>query len=169
MRSIIALWAFLGFSALAHGADYIGQYVPEARTVGTHRVKMAIWDVYDVTLYAQSGTYVAEKPFALSLTYLKSIPGRIIADQATSVMRRQGFKNEYKLAQWHERMTKIFPDVEPGTTLTGITNGKGNVVFLNDGKPIGKINDKEFEKHFFGIWLNPQAEEPELRKNLLGG
>lgn len=169
MRKVLALCTFLGLTATAHGSDYIGQYVPQAKPVGTHRVKMAFWDVYDVTLYAQSGAYAPEKPFALSLTYLKSIPGRAIADHAVSVMRRQGFGNEYKLAQWHESMVGIFPDVRSGVTLTGTTNGEGDVVFLKDGKVIGKIRDKEFEKYFFGIWLDPKGGEPDIRKGLLGG
>lgn len=169
MRSLLAFCVFLAFSAAAQAGEYIRQYVPEAQPVGTTRVKMALWDVYDATLYAQSGVYAAGKPFALSLTYLKAIPGRTIADHAVSSMRRQGFADEYKLAQWHENMARIFPHVQPGMTLTGVSNGRGDVVFLKDGTIIGTIKDKQFEKYFFGIWLNPKASEHSVRKNLLGG
>lgn len=164
MRKLLAVCLFLFLGASAHAADYIGQYVPEARIVGTHRVKMAMWDVYNVTLYAPDGVYAPEKPFALSLTYHKSIPARTIANHAVTGMRDQGYDYEHKLAQWHERMVNIFPNVQPGTTLTGVTDGKGNVIFTKDKNIIGTIRDREFERYFFGIWLNS-----EVAKYLLGG
>jgi hypothetical protein len=38
---------------------------------------------------------------------------------------------------------------------------------LND-KPIGNIDDAEFARAFFAIWLDPKTSEPSLRKQLLG-
>jgi hypothetical protein len=42
------------------------------------------------------------------------------------------------------------------------------VRFFRNGTPIGDIDDREFARAFFAIWLDPRTSEPELRKQLLG-
>lgn len=165
--NMAVLVSLLALYTPAKGADYVGTHVPQAREAARQRVSFAFIDIYDATLYAPSGQYEKGQPFALSLTYLRSIPGKKIADHAVMAMRKQGLTNERRLAQWHERMARIFPDVEPGMTLTGISDAKGNVSFYKNGQSIGTIKDPEFEQYFFGIWLNNNAESPSFRKEPL--
>lgn len=169
MRKVLALLFCILLSGTAHAAEQVRNYVPDAKKVGEHRVTVAFWDVYDAKLYAPEGHYKAGSPFALSLTYLRSIKGEDIAKHSVEAMREQGGTNEIKLAQWHEQMRAIFPDVQPGMTLTGISSGKGDVIFLKDNRVIGRIKDKAFDQYFFGIWLGPKAKIPEVRESLIGG
>ena len=141
--------------------------VPQAEAVGHGRMSVFFVDLYDAVLYAPGGEWRGAAPFALSLTYLRAIEGGTIADHSVREMRRQGFGDEILLAAWHRQLEEIFPDVEAGTTLTGVSLG-GESVFLQDGREIGRIRDPRFTRRFFDIWLGAGTRSPELRRRLLG-
>ncbi len=151
-----------------HAVDYIRTYIPDAQKVGEGRLSYFIWDVYDAALYTPKGTIQQSPPMALSLSYLRSIKGKDIADRSIQEMRDLGFNNEIQLADWHAQMKNIFPDVEQGMTLTGVYTNDGATVFYQDGTLVGRINDPEFTRAFFDIWLNENTNAPDLRRRLLG-
>lgn len=165
----IFLFICLSSPALAEKApDYIDAYVPNAGEVGEGRLSYLIWDVYDARLFAPKASWKTAGPYALSLTYLMTLEGTAIADRSIEEMRKQGFRDEVALASWHTQMRRIFPDVEKGTTLTGIHTAQGESFFFKNGTFIASIKDPEFGKHFFGIWLSERTSEPQLRQSLLG-
>lgn len=170
LRALIAL--FLLVPAVASAGEvpsYVQKYVPSAKMVGKGRLTFMTFDVYDAALYAPQGRLSERQPFALSLTYLRPIQKRDIADRSIEELRRQGLDDEIGLASWHEKLLAIFPNVKPQTTITGIALPDGTTVFYQDGKSIGRVNDPAFTQHFFNIWLGPQSSEPSLRRQLLGG
>ena len=166
VRTACAL-ALLGISP-AYALDHIRSHVPKAQKVGEGRLTYMFWDVYDATLYAPQGDWNNDQPFALQLSYLREIEGKKIADRSAEEMRNQGIDDEVKLAAWHTQMRKIFPDVDEGVRLTGIHTDKGEAVFYRDNEEIGRINDPEFSRAFFDIWLNGKTSSPDLRRKLLG-
>jgi len=159
--------ALLGITP-AHALEHIRNYVPAAQKVGEGRLTYLFWDVYDAALYAPKGSWQEGQPFALQLSYLREIEGKKIADRSVEEMRNQGIKDEVKLATWYAQMRKIFPDVDKGVRLTGVYTKKGETVFYEDDKEVGRINDADFSKAFFGIWLNEKTSVPDLRRKLLG-
>jgi hypothetical protein len=170
MREVIRMscvLAMLGVSP-AYAFDHIRAHVPDAQTVGKGRMSVLFWDVYDAELFAPKGTYITQKPFALSLTYLRDLDGQDIADRSVEEIRNLGFHDELKLATWHTQMKNIFPDVTHGTVLTGVYNSEGVSIFFNGDKEIGRIRDKEFGLYFFNIWLDRNSSAPDLRSKLLG-
>lgn len=148
--------------------SYVAAHVPQASRTGHGRMTYLMWDVYDATLYAPAGQFQPNQPYALSLTYLRDLDGRAIADRSVEEIRAQGFSNEITLAQWHSQMRGIFPDVTAGTTLTGVATRDGHTRFYRDGKLIGEIADRQFTESFFNIWLSPKTTAPNLRKALIG-
>lgn len=148
--------------------DYISAAVPAAELVGQSRMTYLMWDVYDAAFFRSSQHENLQPPYALSLTYLRSITGRQIADSAVDEMRKHGFTQEIILAEWHNMMVDLFPDVEPGTQLTGIATADGTTQFYHDGRFIGQVNDASFTARFFDIWLGPQTSDVAFRNRLLG-
>lgn len=144
------------------------QHIENPVLVGTGRLSYAIWDVYDAWLHAPNGKLKDGKPFALTLSYLRKIDGRKIADTSIEEMRQMGMKDEVRLALWHENMRRIFPDVDKGVSLTGVRLSGGETVFCKNGEKIGKVTDREFGKYFFNIWLGEKTKAPDLRRELLG-
>lgn len=158
----------IAMSSPAAGNDLVAKHVPSAQAVGKGRLSIFFWDVYDAVLLAPNGQWTAQAPFALSLTYLRDIDGRDIADKSAEEIRDLGLDDEVKLAAWHNQMLNIFPDVKEGTNLTGIYAGNGESIFFHKNKEIGRISDPDFGHYFFDIWLNTKTSAPQLRAKLLG-
>ncbi len=164
MTSLLAL---IGVSP-ALAMNGIGEYVPNAQKVGEARMSVMLWDVYDATLFAPDGHFSRDKPFALKLTYLRNLYGDKIADHSVQEIRDQGYDDEIKLATWHTQMRQIFPNVSEGDSLVGVFTKNGQTVFYSMDKEIGRIDDPEFGRHFFDIWLSPETRAPNFRLRLLG-
>lgn len=143
-------------------------YMPDAQLAGKARLKYLAWNVYDAELYAPSGRWNPDAPYALSLYYLRAFSGKSIATRSVEEIRKQGFKNEAVLSDWQRKMEKIFPDVTNKTNITGVRDKNGHAIFFRNGKKIGTIRDREFSDRFFSIWLGNEASDPEFRRKLTG-
>ena len=155
-------------SSVAHANMTLAQQVLEQpQIVGQARLKVLLFKVYDATLYAPQGRYSPDDQFALSLRYLRAFDGDKIAQRSVEEMRKQGYTNERKLAQWLRQMTALFPNVQAGTELTAVKTSSGDAVFYRGLERIGQIKDAEFSQQFFNIWLGAKTSEPEMRKELL--
>lgn len=170
MRSLVRTGAALAIMGItpASASDYIQNYVPKAEEVGTGRLNLWFWDIYDATLFAPSGQYDPEKAYALQISYLRDISGEKIADHSVDEMRNQGFEDRAKLDTWYEEMVNIFPDVDKGITLTAVFTPDGKTIFYRNGEDIGTIDDAEFSQQFANIWLSEKTRSPDLRRKLLG-
>jgi len=166
---ILTLVAFLALMVFAVAAFANGSMVPNAKLVGEARYKYLLWSVFDAKLYAPNGQLQKGAPFALQLTYLRDFSDRDLAKQSVDEMRKQGFRNEVKLAAWYREMERIFPSVKKGTSITGIhAPGQGAHFYLNS-QFLGTVKDQEFSNRFFSIWLAPKANDQSFRRKLLGG
>jgi hypothetical protein len=154
--------------ANATAPHYVQQRLSDAALVGEGRLRVMVWDVYDARLWSQGGIYKEGTPFVLELSYLRAIKGREIADTSAEEIRRQGLKDEIKIAAWHRQLRRIMPNVDKSVTLSGFANAKGHTVFLRNGVEIGSIDDADFTKYFFSIWLGPKTSQPRLRAQLTG-
>ena len=169
MRKLLLMAIVFWLSATQALAFEMAQkHIPNAKQVGEARMTYLLWDVYDVTLHAPKGQWSADKPFALTLHYLRALDGEAIAERSAAEMRKQGFTNEIKLAAWYSQMRDIFPDVKKDTKLVGLYTPNAPTRFYKDGKAIGMIKDPEFGHWFFDFWLSDKTSEPQLRRQLLG-
>lgn len=135
---------------------------------GEGDLKFLGFKVYDARLWTQLKPYSTSEIFALQLIYDMSFKGREIADRSLTEMRKVGYKDEQKLKRWGEEMLRIFPDVNKGDALIGVSiPGKGAKFYSRD-KLIATADDAEFAKAFFDIWLSEKTSEPKLRDKLLG-
>lgn len=149
-------------------SNVLNEIIPEAELVGEARMTYMFWDVYDAKLYAKNGQFNVGQPFALSLHYLRKLKGKAIAERSIKEMRGQGVNEQAKLEQWEKRMVEIFPDVQDGSILIGVVDDSGKTLFYSGENKIGEVDDSEFGKHFFNIWLGENTSQPKLRKALLG-
>ncbi|MFZ9440309.1 MAG: chalcone isomerase family protein [Hylemonella sp.] len=104
----------------------------------------------------------------LELPYLRKLNGRAIAERSLQEMQRAGPIPEAQAQRWLARMTSIFPDIQDGDKLTGQHLPGVGARFWFNGRAVGQIDEPEFSRLFFGIWLAPTTSEPELRQALLG-
>lgn len=176
LRSVVST---LGLLAVVHAmaaidAAYgtppsiVSVLVPDAELVGTSRLRFFIWNVYDARLFAPKGEFRRDAPFALALSYLRSLDGEAIAERSIVEIREQGFDDEAVLARWYDSLREILPDVDSGTVLIGVADERGYTRFFENGRPLGTISDREFTRRFFDIWVGERCSRPDLRDELLG-
>ncbi|MTI43670.1 chalcone isomerase-like protein [Roseibium hamelinense] len=165
--------AFISLAAAAPLPAYAdlgaaARSVPSAKLVGEGKLTFLGFSVFEAELYAPGGSYSATGPFALKLTYLRNFKGEAIAERSAKEMVRQGVPQGAKLDRWTEQMRAIFPNISRGQSITGVRTNSGNTDFYLGNQKIGSIQDKEFTRRFFAIWLGPNTNDPALRAKLVG-
>jgi hypothetical protein len=146
--------------------------VPQARVVGSTRLKVWGFDIYDAQLWAAPGFQAAryaDSPLALELTYLRDFARADIARRSLAEMRRSAPISDAQATAWQQKLEAAFPDVRKGDRILGIYLPQTRTArFLTNGQPTGEVSDGDFARLFFGIWLSPQTSEPAMRRALLG-
>ena len=166
--------ALAGMGARTHAQTAppaeVAAELPGARLLGSGRLTYFGLHVYDARLWVNDAFNVdnfAKLPLALELEYARSLVGKLIAERSLDEMKRVGGFSEEQGQRWLAAMTQTFPDVNKGNRLTGVHRPGESARFFLDGKLRGEVNDADFARRFFGIWLSPQTSEPKLRAALL--
>ena len=148
------------------------QALPQARLMGTSRLTVWGFQVYDARLWAPAsfaaGRY-ATSPLALELRYLRDFKALDIAERSLQEMRRSQPISNAQAALWKADMLRVIPDVQKGARILGVHRPGRGADFWVNGKASGEIRDAEFARLFFGIWLSPGTSEPQMRAALLAG
>ena len=136
--------------------------------VGKAKLKYLFWDIYNATLYTKEKEFSFDKPFVLSLEYLRDLKGEEIAKRSITEIKEQGYRDVDKMDEWLIQLKEIIPDIKKGDVIKGISNADKETTFYFNDKPIGKIKDPEFTEKFFNIWLSEKTSQPKMRLKLLG-
>ena len=148
----------------------IANALDSPRRYGASRLRFMVWDVYDIALWTGPDfepTNFIKFPFALELSYLRSIKGIDIANQSIKEMQRLGAMSKSQESQWLLSMQSAFPNVQSGDRLCGIHQPGQRTRFFHNGALRTEIEDAAFAPYFFGIWLSDKTSEPRLRSELL--
>jgi len=135
--------------------------------VGTARLKVLFWQVYDSALYTPSGQWEEGPPYQLSLSYLRDIPVHQLVEETEKAWRQQGVSHDQQ-ALWLQALGTLWPDVSAGDTLVLGVDMVGNNGFWFNGEFIGAIDHPDFGRLFGGIWLSEDSPRPALRAQLIG-
>jgi hypothetical protein len=142
--------------------------MPEVKLRGSGELTVLGLSIYDGYYWSHADGWSPDQPFALELVYHRSLYGVMIAERSVEEMAKLGYGTPSQRERWGEQMKRIFPDVDDGDRLTGVNLPREGVRFFRNGAPIGSIDDRDFARAFFAIWLDPRTSEPALRKKLLG-
>ena len=156
--------------AAAWGAEpgaHISAHVPKASLVGQGSFTYFGFHVYDGALFAPSGKYAGDAPFALELTYARDLKGAKIAERSIDEIAALGIGTPAERSAWLPILTRLFPDVRQNDRIAGIALGERALFYVN-GKPAGEINDGTLARAFFAIWLDVRTSAPAFRRKLLG-
>jgi hypothetical protein len=127
--------------------------------------------VYHARLWTQPEfrpNQIGEQPLVLELEYLRDLKGRAIAERSLQEMQRATRLTEAQAQRWLAEMQALFPDVKAGDRIAGLYQPGQGARFWHNTRAMGQVDDVQFARLFFGIWLAPTTSEPELRTRLLG-
>ncbi|CAM3639612.1 chalcone isomerase family protein [Polynucleobacter arcticus] len=170
MKRVYVLVLALGMSVatssgFAKEPPHIKSMMGQVQLQGLGRLNFWGFHVYDANLYR--GAAKDSQEFALELKYQKSFSGEAIANRTADEMKNMGVADA-QAASWGKELAGIFPNVEPGQTITAVYIPKQGTSFFYEGKKISQIQGADFAKAFFGIWLDSKTSAPRLRTDLLG-
>lgn len=138
------------------------------RMVGEGQLRWWGFHVYDASLWSPSGRWQAQAPYALDIRYARRVSGAQLAETSVDELRRLGIGDEAALTRWGGAMKRLFPDVAPGSRLIGVHVPQRGALFYSAAGYLGAIEEPEFARGFFAIWLDPRTQTPDLRAALLG-
>ncbi|WP_338363321.1 chalcone isomerase family protein [uncultured Pseudoalteromonas sp.] len=137
------------------------------KKVGEARMEYLFWDVYDATLYTESGGYEQNThPVKFKLTYLRDFAAKDIVKATKEQWQHLGKSN--LSAKYADKLLSLWPDIKKGESLSLHTAADGQSTFYHNDQKLGEITDSQFANQFLAIWLSPNTSEPALRKQLLG-
>jgi hypothetical protein len=161
-----------GMSQPADSRPELKDSLPQARRIGMGRLTVWGLQVYDARLWAQpsfrAATYERE-PLALEVSYLRAFKSEELAERSIKEMRRSQTLSQTQAARWTADLMRVIPDVRKGDRVVGVHQPGVGAAFWVNGKNTGDVQDAEFARLFFGIWLSPNTSEPKLREALLAG
>lgn len=149
----------------ARDISHIELAMNQSQLQGAGRLNFWGFHIYDATLYRAGNS--SSSDFALYIQYQKSFSGSVLASRTADEMKKIGTP-EMQAAIWEKELAAVFPNIEPGQSITGIYSPKVGTTLFYEGKKIAQIPGAEFSKAFFGIWLDPKTSAPKLRAELLG-
>lgn len=126
--------------------------------------------LYDAQLWSARDPLRYDTPFALVLTYRRTIARERLADSGIDEIRRLAAQPiaEATLAQWRAHMLRAFIDVKPGDSLSGVYLPGRGARFYANGRLTTQVDDPQFARAFFDIWLHADTRASSLRRKLLG-
>jgi hypothetical protein len=160
---ILAVLCTLVFSGVS-----MANPLDDLKKVGEAKLKVLFWDVYNSSLYTNTGEYHEDQfPQAIKINYLRDIDAEDLIEITQDEWDKLGIKKVI-FNQWIPLLTNIFPDIKKGDTLLLSVSENQQSEFFFNGKTIGKITDQTFGKSFLRIWLDKKCSYPKVRYKLIG-
>lgn len=173
MRTLIlTLVGILVTSPLAQAADWLTW-----RPVGSATFTWGPFTLYTSQVLTPDGHYAGPtQDQVLLITYKRDIDSDKLVEATRDQWKAQGIlESEPQTDAWLSMLETLWPDVVPGTQLAFVLeNQRGQFWYRASSSqkmftPLGPSQSADFSQHFLAIWLSPQTQYPELRKQLIGG
>lgn len=164
MRLTLKLLYFV----LALTATNLGAQInyPDWKSIGTAKLTVLWFDVYQAELSSQTGVYDSNKSFKLTLTYLRDFEADDLVEETFKQM--PGPITQSKAKNWQRRLLTLWPDVKEQDSISFLKDELGHSHFYYNQTYLGAIEDPLFAEQFAAIWLAPTSEYPKLAKQLKG-
>lgn len=168
--AVLLFLLLLGQPVQATTQDGWREQLPQASLVGSGDFSWFGFSVYNAKLWSPAQPVDFSQPFALELTYRRSISRETLVDTSLDEIRRINGEplDSEQQSVWTKQMSQAFVDVKDGRRITGVFLPGEGCRFYVDGELQHVIDDPEFARAFFSIWLDPQTRSPKLRAALLG-
>lgn len=146
--------------------------LPGSRLAGRGLLRFWGLEVYQASLWVRPDFQpeaFADHSFALELEYRRAFQAGAIAERSIQEMRRLAPFSEAQARRWQLALEQFLPNVRPGDRIVGLHRPGQGTRFEQGGRLLGEIDDPEFARLFFGIWLSAATSAPALREALLAG
>ncbi len=164
LRKIVAV--LLGL--VITGSPALSNPVADLQLVGSARLRVMFWTIYDSHLYTPSGQYDGIEPgLTLVIDYNRNIDADDLIERTEEEWRSlQLFDAENN--DWLQQLTALWPDIRKGDSLAVKVTADESSQFFFNGDEIGHIASPGFTREFLAIWLSTDSSYPDARDRLVG-
>jgi len=126
--------------------------------------------IYHARLVGERLPTQGNEPFALELTYYRSISRERIVSVSLDEMKRLcgDALSPGQQELWRSLLERSLVDVRAGDHVTGVYLPGHGVRFYRGAQLLADVDDDGFARAFFAIWLDPRTRNADLRAHLLG-
>lgn len=142
--------------------------VQQYSVVGSARLSVLFWDIYDAQLLTKTGRYDPTQPFVLAIQYLRSVTADELVSHSISEIEAHHALDPETRQRWTDALMAVFPAVSRGDELKGVFDPQTGTTFFLNQREIGVLQDLELSRRFFDIWLGEKTSKPQIRRQLLG-
>ena len=140
----------------------------DLQIVGEARLKFLFWQVYDSTLFSNSGTYKELEPnLALKISYRRKISAEQLIRRTREEWQKMSLLSS-QTEEWLLSLAAILPDVNKGDLVILKVDEELASNFYFNGSFIGRLGSPAFTQAFLDIWLSEKGSYPELQRELTG-
>lgn len=167
---VASSWATIG--GLPGHPPELQAALPQHRLLGQARLSVYGFQVYDSRLWVPpvfNTQDFSSQSFALELAYLRDFKSEAIVDRSIAEMRRFAALDDGQVNAWRTAMLRVIPNIKKGDRVLGVNRPGEGATFWVNGKRAGDVDDAEFARLFFGIWLSAKTSQPKMRTALLAG
>lgn len=144
--------------------------LPQAQSLGGGDLTWFGLRIYRATLWSARRPFDVTQPFALQLSYYRSISRARLVSTSMDEIRRlnRPALPIGTLARWETMLNSAFVDVSAGDQLVGVYLPQRGMQLYDKQRLLAQLDDAELARAFFDIWLHPDTRDPDLRRQLLG-
>lgn len=144
--------------------------LPQALPLGGGDLTFFGLRIYRATLWSTSRPFDAAQPFALQLSYYRSISRQRLVNTSIDEIRRLSRAPipAATLTRWEALLSSALVDVNEGDELTGVYQPGHGMQLYDRQRLLADVGDDALARAFFDIWLNPESRDQKLRQRLLG-
>ncbi|MGQ4275776.1 chalcone isomerase family protein [Pseudidiomarina sp. E22-M8] len=167
--SLLGLALLTAFtSTVAAAANCTPTVATSFETVGSTRLSVWFWDVYDAELLTDTGNYKNYDRRALRLSYLREIKAADLVETTKEEWQNLGISMTPEHEDWLNKLNELWPDVQKGDCLMLVETEQGHSEFFNAEGQLGIVASGEFTDDFLAIWLSPDSRFKRERNELIG-
>jgi hypothetical protein len=177
-KKIVLGFLSIGFlSILAWGANpqvfkenspVIKKYFGNQQPMGQGSVTKLLFTIYQLALWAENNKYDYTNRLAFHAWQEVEVTQQKLKEETLKKIYAYYHVSSEKLAKYESYLSKVYPaKIKPNETWTVVYNPNQSIDFYFNDNLYGRVEDMEFAKQYFEIWMNPNGDFQDLREKLL--
>ena len=138
------------------------------KLIGEGTLKVLMWEVYDLRLYTDGTAFSWQDKFMLEFDYSRELKKESVIDASLKEFKLQPNVTDKDIMAWEVFLEQVIQPVQKGEKATIQWVPDGQIIFHYEGSKPAVIENEQFARAFFNIWLGEQTSRPKLRSQLLG-
>ena len=166
MKKLLALLILI--PSLSWTSEVEQEVFQSPKLIGEGTLKVLMWEVYDLRLYTDGTAFSWQDKFMLEFDYSRELKKESVIDASLKEFKLQPKVSDKDIGAWEVYLEQVIQPVQKGAKATVQWVPEGQIIFHYEGSKPAVIENEQFARAFFNIWLGEQTSRPKLRSQLLG-